>query len=186
MSGNGAKRTRAFICVDAPQGIAGRIAEVSAAMGSWMRLVQQDQMHITLFFFRGLNERQIDSAVSVMDGGGIDPFEVQLGRLCVFDVKRPEVVFVNVESEGLRRIYNYMKPCLEARGLPVDGREFVPHLTVGRARRTGGDTGAMVAEFLERNGAIEFGSFMCTEIKLMKSTLTERGPMHELIYAKEL
>ena len=81
-------------------------------------------------------------------------------------------------------IYGTLLKKLKTIDIYIDSREHHPHITIARARRKCDRKGLL--EFVGRNSATEFGRFLCGEVKLKSSTLTEKGPIYKELYTKVL
>lgn len=95
--------------------------------------------HLTLQFFEDLPADRLPVAVEVMGSvaGDIAPFVLEVRGVGAFPTPhRPRVVWAGI-GEGavaVQSLGNRLRSALAARGFPVEGRPFVPHLTLARIR----------------------------------------------------
>lgn len=178
---------RAFIAIDIPSEIRQKITEATRGLnGREVRQVPEEQMHVTLFFFEQIEDDQISKVIEVLTCAKIEPFNMTMKGAGVFTPSRPRVIFVDIkEVKELKRMHSILKQELRAAGLPLEDREFAPHLTVGRIKKSDREIEEKLLLFLEQNEAKEFGSFECREIKLIKSALNGESPIHETVFVRK-
>ncbi len=181
-------KIRAFIAIGLPEDIKKRIAVAQSGLeSSWITKVKKDQLHITLLFFAGISTENANRIKAEMDSIRDKPFDITVKGTGAFTPKNPRVLFIDIDAGAAKiaAIYSRLRATAQDMGVEVEDREFTPHITVARVK--GGERMAMLEaeNFLEDNSGKEFGTFQCKEIKFIKSTLTENGPVYETIYTKE-
>lgn len=183
-----ADEMRAFIAVDVPGEIKKSIIAATHLLeGDYIRPVRPEQMHITLFFFERINDEQAERVKELLDAVDGKGFDLSLDGFGAFTPQRPHIIYVNVSDNGiLSEIYESMKEGIRRAGLDVELRPFTPHLTVGRVKRQDRHTAIEIKDFINEHSVDRFGSYRCSEIKLIKSTLTSEGPVHEVLFARKL
>ncbi|MGH2522907.1 MAG: 2'-5' RNA ligase family protein, partial [Anaerolineales bacterium] len=74
-----------------------------------------------------------------------------------------------------------------ALGFRTEGRDFTPHLTLGRVneRQWPADQ-AKLTEALAQSQALSFGSFVADHISLVRSELKPLGPVYTQLFAAPL
>ena len=179
-------KTRAFIAVDIPSEIKAGIADASKELSSeGIKAVGNEQLHITLFFLGYLDEKQLEETKKALDRIQERQFGIDLKGIGTFGNR---VVFVNITkgAEELNAVYSGLFEAIAALGARMERREFAPHLTIARLKRfTKKETGivkALVKKYPDR----DFGSFVCTSIKLKQSALSREGPAYTDLFVKEL
>lgn len=115
-------------------------------------------------------------------------FEVSLNGIGTFDLSRPRVLFVNIVKgyEALRQIYSDLFGDIAALNIKMEEREFSPHVTVARLKGFGAKEMDSARKAVEEHSHQDFGSFLCSSIKLKQSVLTDRGPVYTDLFTKEL
>ena len=95
--------------------------------------------HVTLAFLGWIEEKRV--AEVIREARIVKEFkvlELRFKGLGVFpDWVAPRVVWLNLKGDvtGLAQLSKTVKAGLEANGLPVEKRAFVPHVTIGRIGR---------------------------------------------------
>lgn len=159
---------RVFIAVPLPaevrRRIAGLINELKAA-GAAVKWVEAENLHVTLKFFGEVAEGKAGELGDWLASrvGGTGGFEIKLAGMGTFPAgKHPRVVWVGVD-QGKERMAELARS--------LDEPEFVPHVTIGRIKE--GNVPVLA-------GA-ELGVAPVTAVHLMKSKLTQHGPVYEVL-----
>ncbi|MCL5089925.1 MAG: RNA 2',3'-cyclic phosphodiesterase [Candidatus Marsarchaeota archaeon] len=171
-------KTRAFIAIDIPESIKGKIytPEIENAK------ISGKQLHITLIFLGYVDENEIEEIKKIISSLKQKPFLVSLKGMGFFASGSHGVVFANVEKgkEEITGIYAEITDRLGSQA----SKEFIPHVTVLRLKNI--KSKKEIIEKLARMKNDAFGSFLCNEIKLKKSTLGRDGAVYEDLFVKEL
>ena len=116
------------------------LREMAAALrgglrGERIRWVRPENWHLTLEFFGETEEGRRGGLEEALGKGvaGVEEFTMKIGGLGAFGgARHPRVVWLGVESEGLRRLRERMAAPLREAGWEMEGRAYRPHLTLGR------------------------------------------------------
>lgn len=173
---------RAFIAVELALEVRqelGRIRDVVALAlpPRAVRLVQPDNMHLTLRFLGDTAVTQLPSLTQQLDelASQHASFSLQLEGLgCFPNPKRPRVIWVGVTGEhaALLAVKQELDKRLAPLGWPPEDKPFSAHLTIGRV----GD-GRLPAT-MNWNLPISPLPFTVQEIHLIESRLTPKGPIY--------
>ncbi|AWR97676.1 RNA 2',3'-cyclic phosphodiesterase [Acidianus sulfidivorans JP7] len=181
---------RLFIAVQIPQlhKIFNVINEINLT-GADIKLVEPENIHITLVFLGEVNDDKLDLVKDSMLSLKFNQFKVTLKGMGTFpSISRPRVVWIGISSgfEELRNIRSTLIKELGNRKIrPADDKDFVPHITLGRVR--GPSNIANLIDFVNRYRDEEFGEFVVNKVILFKSTLTPKGPIYnELLGVKAI
>ncbi len=103
------------------------------------RLVGQEKIHLTLKFLGEIAEAELDLVKRALQPirERHEPFEVSTSGFGAFpSARRASILWAGVEegSERLRALAKEVEDLLEPAGFEPEGRPYVPHLTLGRAR----------------------------------------------------
>jgi 2'-5' RNA ligase len=135
------------------------------------------RMHITLSF---LGEVEPDRAsrlqASLAAPFDMPPFTIELAGLGTFPRSGPpRVVWAGVDAggDGLVDLAGRLSTRLVALGLPVETRDYHPHLTLARIREA---AGLRAAALLEGRGHARLGTTQVEAITLFESRLSPEGP----------
>jgi len=171
--------TRVFIAIDLPAEIRERIAETQKVLArSCARLtfVAPRNMHITLKFIGEVEDETLEAIRSALQGVSADPFEIAIRGVGANNLRRPRVVWSNLEDAGKTGgLHDAIEEALAPLGIEREERAYTPHITIARVRQF--DPSLLGA--IEQVMAKEFGSFRADRYTLKKSTLTKQGPRYE-------
>ncbi len=157
--------------------------EISSSSAK-IKLVEPENLHITLKFLGEVEEARIPVIVKALEGAlkGVSKFRVKLEGVGAFPrVSRPNVIWVGV-SEGrdpLIRLANLVEDALKKVGFPKEKRPFEPHLTIARVKYRSSDLPGLITKVK----GVEIGEIEVREVKLKKSTLTSKGPIYETLHS---
>ena len=175
---------RAFIAIhiEPPAALLKTLHAIRALDGP-IKTVEDHNLHITLRFLGDTDESQFPDLIAAMRQAceGCGPFTMELKGLGAFPrIERPSVAWVGVEQEEpLRVIVNRLNPLIDALNFGGDHRPWNPHLTLARIKAK--PPGELLDMLRDRRDT-PFGSVAVTQINLMKSTLTPKGPIYDVIH----
>ena len=175
---------RAFIAVDLPALPAlASLAKELATSGGQLKLVDLEQIHLTLKFLGSTDEDLVPQISEVMQESvrGLTPFTVRVVGTGAFPSKDyMNVLWVGLENaEGLAKIASYLEATLPSLGFGREKRTFSPHATIARVR--GGKNRDRVLQILEAHASDAFGDHAVDNIQLKRSVLTSRGPVYSTV-----
>lgn len=174
---------RCFIAVevDSPNVLEAlvRIQSGLKGTGSNLKVVERENIHLTLRFLGDVNEGLLEEIKAVISGLRFDPFQMKLEGIGVFpNVKRPRVIWVGI-TQGvveLTEIFQELEPSFVDLGFKPERRGFKPHITLARVR-SGRNRTQLVQEVFSYQDE-RFGDFKVDRVRLKKSVLTPRGPIY--------
>ena len=176
---------RCFVAVDLEDpAIASKIAAVQEQLkgaGAKLKLVELENLHLTLRFIGEIPRDLIERVVEALRGVEFTPFTVHFVGLGAFpNPRRPRVIWVGVEegSRELSELSAKVNSVLAKLKLPKPEEEFTPHLTIARVKSGVGSLPMLI----EENKSLELGSMLVDRFRLKKSTLTSRGPIYETLF----
>lgn len=175
---------RAFLAVETGEGFrTEEILDELGRSGADIKLVEPQNLHITLKFLGDTDEEKIEGIAKAMEESvrGIAPFETRFCGLGAFPNSRSvRVVWVGLlGAEPLALISRRLDDNLSPIGFARDQRGFSPHITIGRVRtpRRWGSLPAILARYPDR----DFGSLRVERISLKKSVLGPKGPTYSTV-----
>jgi 2'-5' RNA ligase len=103
------------------------------------RLIGPEKLHLTLKFLDNVAEDDLSRVTRALGplGERHEPFEVSTSGFGAFpSERRARILWAGVEegSESLGAVAQTVEDLLEPAGFEREGRPYVPHLTLGRAR----------------------------------------------------
>ena len=104
-----------------------------------VRWVRDEGLHLTLKFIGEQPETSLEPIASSLEGVAArhDALALGVGGLGAFpNLRAPRIVWVGVSNEPrLELLHHDVERACEALGIPVEGRAFRPHITLGRVKR---------------------------------------------------
>lgn len=149
-----------------------------------VKWVKCENLHITLKFLGDINESELEKIKSVIEKVGAETrrFKISGGDFGAFpEPSRTRVLFFGIK-EGKSNIYtinDVLEQELSKLGFKREQRTYHPHITIGRVKRGVIDT----RMFLD--ASVNFTQKV-NSITLFKSTLTQEGPIYDVIMRGEL
>jgi len=175
--------TRTFIAVDFDNPtIVEKVQEAQRRLveaGAMMKLVEPQNLHITLWFFGELDRGRLDMVLREAREVKFKPFKVDVKGVGYFPGgRRVNVIWLGVEDpeNGFKTLLDQLLERLPKRGFRYDKRGFTPHLTIGRVKYVKDKQRLLNA--IQEMKEIMFGEQVIDKLKVKKSTLTSRGPIY--------
>ena len=145
-----------------------------------VKLVDPENVHVTLKFLGDTNEEQIDEIERMMKDAvkEIDSFYIRLKGAGVFPNQNYiRVVWIGIEHGGeIGTIAHRIDDQLSKLGFKKEKREFSPHLTIARVKTA--ENKEKLLQIIEKYREVEFADMKIDSIKLKKSDLTQKGPIY--------
>ncbi len=177
---------RTFIAVPIPPELANLI---SLWLKSWrtlnlgVRWASEEQLHFTLAFLGDVPDASQFTVNDVcrLVARTFPPFTIRLGKLGMFPPRgEGRVLWIGLShgDETMQRIQKALSQRFQEAGFVFDEREFVPHLTLGRAK-----PGARLQRtWLERDTQdLQAMDLWVKEVWVMKSELTPDGAKYSIL-----
>jgi len=172
---------RIFVAIKIPKDIKDCISGVQESIGddlAKIRWVNKDQMHLTLKFLGEVQPSNIIEIKKELKKIEFNPFRTYLSSISMFPNENYiRVVWVGLEPE--EEINSLQKDIDEKlKKLFKKDKDFKPHITLGRVKFVRDKE-----KFIEnlRKIKIDNKKVDVNGFKLMKSTLSQKGPIYEEI-----
>jgi 2'-5' RNA ligase len=171
---------RLFVAVELPKEVQEYLAELQNQFKGFGRLnlVKPEKIHLTLKFLGEVEESKIDNVKKELSQIKFRKTNAELSKLGVF----PNENYVRVLWAGLKEnkeLQELAKAVSERlQNVRKDDYEFKSHLTIARVKHLKDKQG-----FLKQLKSVEIKplKFKVDNFKLIKSTLTEQGPIYEVL-----
>lgn len=169
---------RLFFAFDLPSDQARRLSELAPAPSPSVRPVAAERMHVTLRFVGDVTPDLLDRLIGGLNRAARLPSSrdrrVRVDGVGVFPgLRRARVLWAGLRiREGLVAMQGALESACVASGLPADGQEWHPHVTL--ARFSGApppDLGA----WLDRYADLEMEPFDIDRVTLYDSVTTDAG-----------
>ena len=152
-------------------------------IGANVKLVELENVHITLKFLGETDEALIDRLQEIMKSAveGITPFDIKFKGSGVFpNQKYIRVMWVGIENiENISKIAKKIDEQTSKLGFEKEKRAFSAHLTIARVKSAKNKD--KLLQIIEKYKDVEFGIFNVNQITLKKSELTPKGPIYTTI-----
>jgi 2'-5' RNA ligase len=157
---------RLFSAIEIPTGVAERLTMLRAGL-TGARWVDPENYHLTLRFIGdvdGATARDFTAALGAIMAA---PFELEVSGLGSFGGGKPRAIFAGISpSQGLEALQRANERAAREAGLPPEGRNYKPHVTLARLK---GARAEAVAAYLERQGGIGPEPFTVSRFVLYSS-----------------
>jgi len=172
---------RIFVSIEVPEDIKEYMIEIQEKIGNDLakiRFVDKKQMHLTLKFLGEMQPKDIDIVKNEFKKVEFESFSVYLDSIGVFpDENYVRVVWIGLNPE--EKLIELQKEIDESlKDLFAKEENFKVHLTLGRIKFVKNKE-----KFVEnlRKIKIDDKKVNVNGFKLMKSTLSQKGPIYEEI-----
>jgi 2'-5' RNA ligase len=177
-------KVRAFVAVHLPPDVVQRVVDVQRALGAGglrVKWVERENVHLTVKFLGDVSYEDVNGIARVLAGAaaGVEPFFLEVKGTGSFPRGgSPKVIWAGIEGdvEKLEKIFRHLNDALASFGVPRENRAFSPHVTIGRVKP--GADNSQLLRALEAHGSDRFGEVKVSEVALMMSELTSRGPTY--------
>ncbi len=174
---------RAFVGVRIDPKMTQKISEVQSQLKqslTGIRWVVQENLHFTLKFLGAVEEEKITSIIKAV--GRVvrpaQPFSLSAGGIGVFpDIRKPRVLWVGLEAQGLQMLSQEVEAVLEPLGFAPEKRGFQPHLTIGRWRNFTAKAQRLKEE-IDHWKDQDFGQSRVEEVVIFQSILKPNGAVY--------
>ncbi len=158
-----------------------RFQRVDATVG-W---VPKENLHLTLKFIGDVEASDLHSLYKEAADAvaKFDPITIEFEGVGAFpDHKRPRSLWLGVGegADEIRELHRAVEDAFLHRGIRREGRKFMPHVTLGRVRKTQPGTEGF-EPLLEKYEDYHAGSATVREVVIFSSELDREGPTYSII-----
>jgi len=174
---------RAFVGVRIDPKMTQKISEVQSQLKrslTGIRWVVQENLHFTLKFLGAVEEEKITSIIETVGRAvcAVQPFSLAAGGIGVFpDIRKPRVLWVGLEAQGLQTLSQEVEAALEPLGFVPEKRGFKPHLTIGRWRNFTANA-QRLREEIDHWKNQDFGQSTVEDVVIFQSILKPNGAVY--------
>lgn len=148
--------------------------------GANLKLVEPQNIHITLKFLGDTDENLIDKIEEILKESvkESEPFEIILKGAGVFPNQNYiKVMWIGIENtEPMGKISYKIDELISDLGFQKEKRKFSAHLTVARVKSAKNKD--KLIQIIDKYKETEFGKIKVDSIKLKQSELTPKGPIY--------
>ena len=183
---------RCFIAITVPESVRTQIQRAQSRMkrgGFKASYVRPANIHLTLAFLGDVLLDRIHNAAGAVDAGvlGHAPFSLEAAQLGYFGKRgSPRAIWSHIEGDvdRLRALQADLTEALILNAFPLDGRKFMPHLTMARIRTP--KRNVPLVDHLKNDAHQKFGTIPVTQLLLIESILHPEGPEYVVLHASDL
>jgi RNA 2',3'-cyclic 3'-phosphodiesterase len=162
------------------------VAVLGAERRNALKWVLPEHQHVTLAFIGAIDDERVPALVRAFcDGLAIAPFSLALGGLGIFPLRGvPRVLWLGVTdgAAAAGAVQQQVVRRLRALDVPLDDRDYHPHLTLARWRRAAADDRRGVASV---GGVDNVARVRVESVTLYESRLAPSGPTYrDLAHAR--
>ncbi|HEX5941436.1 MAG TPA: RNA 2',3'-cyclic phosphodiesterase [Anaerolineales bacterium] len=186
---------RAFIAVEIPlelrEAIGGATAPLQKGIGSSVRWVPTENMHLTLKFLGDVSPANVEMLSQMLraEAGLFNCFDLDLSGIGSFpNLKRPRVIFIGIHAPPmLEALQRGIESASRRLGYESEERGFSPHLTIGRVKQNVTATEQQsIRRALEETRIDSLGTARVDSVHLYKSDLKPAGSVYTRLYSAPL
>lgn len=180
------KNVRTFLAVDISSNqhkLVSKLIDQFAETSDNFKWTRPDNLHITLNFLGELPEVELNSVCKVAERALADApsFDLTLHGVGAFpEVSRPRVVWAGIQTgaEEMKAIQKRLSDGLEELGFPPERRQYRPHLTLGRIKRSGRADHERLIDFVNENAELDLGATNVDSVVVYSSFMDRSGPIY--------
>lgn len=175
---------RVFSAVDIEdEKLLDRLEDIRETLNLGFNPVEKEKMHITLEFFKDIDEDEIDLIKKAMDNIELDSFTADVKEVGVFPSEDYiRVVWAGAESEKFQELY---KQVSNHSVQSNNDHDFQPHITLMRVRNPSKEQKKKLKRTIREFSDHEFGKLKVNKVKLFESYLNGKTKYKQL-HKKEL
>jgi RNA 2',3'-cyclic 3'-phosphodiesterase len=186
-------RQRTFIAVELSPVIhqsTVALQETLARSAADVKWVEPDNLHVTLLFLGEVDDRDLNDVCRAVAGRceSQEQFTLTVGGVGAFpNLRRPRTLWVGLGlgTQQLVALHDALEESLLELGCyRREERAYTPHITLGRVRSDGVDD--RLAKALTKNENWQGGEMLVTEVQVMSSQLTPKGPIYTVMSRAKL
>jgi len=177
---------RSFIAFDLNnESVLQRLREIQdklAKTGTDLKVVEPQNIHITMRFLGDIKPTMVDSVHEAMNKVSFSAFNCKIHGLGAFpDMRYARVIWAGIRegADELKSVFNQLEPNLRQLGFRPDPKGFSPHLTLARVKT--GRNKAELANCVQELADYDFGVVRADCLRLKKSVLTPKGPVYSTL-----
>lgn len=154
-----------------------------------VKWVEPESIHLTLKFLGYIDDKKIREVENILNEvvKNIKPFSLSLKEIGAFPkLNYPKVIWVGVDEGKFQtqQIAKDLEDKLESIGIPKEGRDFHPHITLGRVRTPKNKD--KLKSIIETTKFEPESKINVYHLTLFKSQLAPQGPIHTPLFIAKI
>lgn len=181
---------RLFIAMPLPQPVKAALVQVQARLrrsGAPVKWVAPELMHLTLHFLGATEPERVPQIVAALRQccASCDAIRLRLTISGAFpNLRKPMVVWAGIGGDlpALGQLVAQLRQALTLLGLPLEERQFRPHLTLGRTRRDASPAALeQLGDVMRALPQLPPVEWVSNQVVLFRSELLSAGPVYTRI-----
>jgi RNA 2',3'-cyclic 3'-phosphodiesterase len=181
------EKVRIFVAVELTQEIKENLRVIQEELkkaSADVKWVKPENTHLTLKFLGYVFSQQIPEIINGLKNGlmGFGSFPVEIINIGSFPEKgRPRIIWAGVGAgkQDLIRLQGKVEDFLKKFTFSEEVREYVPHLTIGRAR--GLQNIKALQDLSIAKNSVHFGKVFAEDVSIIRSDLKPDGPVYTIL-----
>ena len=177
---------RSFIAIEIDENLKDKFLEIQQELlkiDFGFKLVAKENLHLTLKFLGNVKHEKLEKVKENLKEIFSDEksFDISFSGIgCFPNLNNPKVIWIGVADgkENLVKCANKIEDKMARIGFKKE-HEFSPHLTISRVRAA--KDKHKFQDLVKKYSNINFGKSRTNKINLMKSTLTPKAPIYEVL-----
>jgi len=160
-----------FVAFDLPVSIRKGLTSLQPGSGAGIRLVNQDQMHVTLYF---IGDAKLDPIRTALDSVIGKTFSLTMQGLGQFRTSsRKTVLWAAIkESSQLNELRETIASVLHNHGVQKESKSYTPHVTLARCNPQA--PAIIIDKFMKQNNNLDLPEFEINKFGLYTSTIINK------------
>lgn len=171
---------RTFIALELPDQFVDETVQLARALKAYAKggFMKRETYHVTLAFLGEVGETEVGAVMAALDTlVGHMAIPLYPDGVGAFKGRRGETLYLSLRrTPEAQMLVDDLRGALEARGISIDRKGFLPHITLARRAHMTSDCGALPFP----NPAT------ATRVTLFKSTLSHDGAIYKPLYSIKL
>ncbi len=169
---------RLFVAIRPPERIRRLLLAIMGGVGG-ARWQTDDQLHLTLRFIGEVDRHRAGDIHAALGAIHHPSFDIALSGLGAFDRRgQPETIWAGVTpQEPLRTLHKKVDQAIARVGVEPDQRAYLPHITLGRLKRSS----RRIGDLLAASGGLTSEPFPVDRFALFESKLTPDGAVYTAV-----
>lgn len=181
---------RTFIAIE----LSSDVKEYLSHLQEKLKLAQADvkwvlskNIHLTLKFLGEIDDKTKDNVIRIIEDVTKDKasFYLNIVSIGAFPrIESPRVIWVEINKGDLevKKIAKELEEKLAGIGIPIEDRPFSSHITLGRTKSSKNRNNLIQSiKALKEKLPQANAELLVDKITLLKSTLTPKGPIYEVL-----
>ncbi|KTT74604.1 RNA 2',3'-cyclic phosphodiesterase [Sphingomonas endophytica] len=173
---------RLFVALRPPPAIRSLLLAATGVGMPGIRWQDDEQLHLTLRFVGAVERQQAEDVAAALSGIVAPMPEVRVDGVGSFEKRgRTDTLWARiVPADTLTALHRKVDQALGRAGIAPDPRRYLPHVTLARVARGGGDPVA-IGRWLADHAALSTPPFALAHVVLYESHLGAEGARYEAV-----